>query len=75
MEAEIKSIEENNTLEFVDLPAGAKVVGVKWVYKKKLNERGEVHKFKVRLMAKGIHQTHGIDFHEVFAPVARWDTI
>lgn len=75
MEAEIKSIEENDTWELVDLPAGAKTVGVKWVYKTKLNEKGEVDKFKARLVAKGFHQTHGIDFYEVFAPVARWDTI
>ncbi|KAL1218311.1 Retrovirus-related Pol polyprotein from transposon TNT 1-94 [Cardamine amara subsp. amara] len=75
MEAEINSIEENDTWEPVELPKGAKVIGVKWVYKTKLNERGEVDKFKARLVAKGFHQTHGVDFHEVFAPVARWDTI
>lgn len=75
MEAEIKSIEDNNTWELVSPPDNTKVIGVKWVFKTKLNERGEVDKFKARLVAKGFHQTHGIDFHEVFAPVARWDTI
>ena len=75
MEAEIKSIEENNTWELVELPADAKVIGVKWVFKTKFNEKGEVDKFKARLVAKGFHQTQGVDFHEVFAPVARWDTI
>lgn len=75
MEAEIKAIEENNTWELVKLPEEARVIGVKWIYKTKLNEKGEVDKFKARLVAKGYHQTEGIDFHEVFAPVARWDTI
>lgn len=75
MEAEITSIEENRTWELMDLPAGAKVIGVKWVFKTKLNERGEIDKFKARLVAKGYHQKYGVDFHEVFAPVARWDTI
>lgn len=75
MEAEINSIEENNTWELVDPPTGAKIVGVKLVYKTKFNEKGEVDEFKARLVAKGFLQTHGIDFHEVFAPVARWDTI
>ncbi|CAA7016056.1 unnamed protein product [Microthlaspi erraticum] len=75
MEAEIKSIEENHTWELMELPLGAKVIGVKWVFKTKFNERGEIDKFKARLVAKGYHQKHGIDFHEVFAPVARWDTI
>ncbi|CAA7040776.1 unnamed protein product [Microthlaspi erraticum] len=75
MEAEIKSIEENNTWELMELPEGAKVIGVKWVFKTKFNERGDIDKFKARLVAKGYHQKHGVDFHEVFAPVARWDTI
>lgn len=75
MEAEIKSIEENNTWELVELPLGIKAVGVKWIYKTKFNGKGEVDKFKARLVAKGFHQIHGVDFHEVFAPVARWDTI
>ncbi|GAU13002.1 hypothetical protein TSUD_173010 [Trifolium subterraneum] len=41
----------------------------------KFNENGEVDKHKARLVAKGYTQQHGIDFNEVFAPVARWDTI
>lgn len=75
MEEEINSIEENHTWELVALPPGEKVIGVKWVFKTKLNEKGEVDKFKARLVAKGFLQTQGIDFLEVFAPVARWDTI
>ena len=45
------------------------------MYKTKLNEKGEVDKFKARLVAKGYSQQYGIDYNEVFAPVARWDTI
>ncbi|CAA7027704.1 unnamed protein product [Microthlaspi erraticum] len=75
MEAEIGSIEENQTWELVEPPAEAKVIGVKWIFKTKFNEKGEVDKFKARLVAKGYHQRQGVDFHEVFAPVARWDTI
>ena len=57
------------------MPKGAKKIGVKWVFKTKLNEKGEVDKCKVRLVAKGYAQRQGIDYNEVFAPVARWDTI
>ncbi|CAL2259665.1 unnamed protein product [Prunus armeniaca] len=52
-----------------------KKIGVKWVYKTKLNENGEVDKYKARLVAKGYSQQHGIDYTEVFAHVARLDTI
>ena len=57
------------------LPAGGKVVGVKWIFKTKLNENGEVDKHKALLVAKGYTQQNGIDYAEVFAPVARLDTI
>lgn len=75
MDIEIRAIKRNETWELTTLPAGAKKIGVKWVCKTKLNEKGEVDKYKARLVAKGYSQRHGIDYNEVFAPVARWDTI
>ncbi|KAM1634488.1 hypothetical protein ACFXTN_011416 [Malus domestica] len=68
-------IEKNNTWELVDRPSDKPVIGVKWVYKLKLNLDGSVQKNKARLVAKGYSQKPGIDFNETFAPVARLDTI
>ena len=48
---------------------------MKWVYKTKLKENDEVEKFKAPLVAKGYKQEFGIDYKEVFAPIARHDTI
>ncbi|CAJ2629918.1 unnamed protein product [Trifolium pratense] len=75
MNQEIQAIERNDTWELATLPEGAKKIGVKWIYKTKYNEKGEIEKHKARLVAKGYSQQHGIDYNEVFAPVARWDTI
>ncbi|KAI3690760.1 hypothetical protein L2E82_48967 [Cichorium intybus] len=75
MDEEINSILKNNTWELVDLPKGHKAIGVKWVYKTKLNEEGEVDRLKARLVVKGYKQKYGIDYQEVFAPVIRLETI
>lgn len=75
MDTEMKAIGKNNTWELTDLPSYAKSIGVKWVYKTKLKENGEVDKYKARLVAKGYVQQEGIDYTEVFAPVARMDTV
>eukprot|EP00268_Persea_americana_P066488 TRINITY_DN9059_c1_g1_i12.p1 TRINITY_DN9059_c1_g1~~TRINITY_DN9059_c1_g1_i12.p1 ORF type:complete len:238 (-),score=67.70 TRINITY_DN9059_c1_g1_i12:459-1172(-) len=53
MDNEIKSIEKNQTWELTDLPKGKKTIGVKWVFRTKLNEKGEVDKHKARLVAMG----------------------
>ncbi|KAM2407389.1 hypothetical protein ACFX1X_026583 [Malus domestica] len=75
MDVEIAAIERNNIWELTDLPQGGKMIGVKWVYKTKLNENGEVDKYKAWLVAKGYAQEYGVDYAEVFAHVARLDTI
>ncbi|CAL8115491.1 unnamed protein product [Prunus armeniaca] len=53
MDSEINSIEKNKTWTLTELPAGAKKIGFKWVYKTKYNEHGEIDKHKARLVAKG----------------------
>ncbi|GKB61545.1 putative ribonuclease H-like domain-containing protein [Tanacetum coccineum] len=59
----------------VDLPNGKRAIGTKWVYRNKKDERGIVIKNKARLVAQGYTQEEGIDYDEVFAPVARIEAI
>jgi hypothetical protein len=75
MNSEFQSIPKNKTWELIELPAGHKAIGLKWVFKLKRNAEGEIIKHKARLVAKGYVQQHGIDYEEVFAPVARIDTV
>ncbi|KAJ9554165.1 hypothetical protein OSB04_018210 [Centaurea solstitialis] len=75
MEKEMDSIERNGTWELCTLPKNAIAIAVKWLFKTKLNEKGEIEKHKARLVAKGYAQQYGVDYTEVFAPVARLDTI
>ena len=69
------AIEKNQTWDLVDIPIDKTSIGVKWVYKTKLNKKGELEKHKARLVSKGYAQKYGIDYDETFAPLARMDTI
>ncbi|KAJ9566252.1 hypothetical protein OSB04_002218 [Centaurea solstitialis] len=75
MKAEMQSMYDNQVWELTDLPQHCRVVGCKWVFKKKTNMDGNVHTFKARLVAKGFTQTHGIDYDETFSPVAMLKSI
>jgi uncharacterized protein (UPF0332 family) len=51
------------------------VIGVKWIYKKKFNEKGVIKKHKARLVTKGYKQKLKGDYKEMFVPVIKQDTI
>jgi Reverse transcriptase (RNA-dependent DNA polymerase) len=71
MNEEIDSLEKNKTWEVCKLPDGKKAIGSKWVFKTKLDANGNVVRRKARAVAKGFSQKFGVDYDEVFAPVAR----
>nr|GEY87140.1 ribonuclease H-like domain, reverse transcriptase, RNA-dependent DNA polymerase [Tanacetum cinerariifolium] len=75
IKAKLDSINKNNTWELTTLPKGHKAIGFKWVFKTKKDANRDIIKHKTRLVAKGYIQQHDIDFEEVFAPVARMETI
>ncbi|RVW45687.1 Retrovirus-related Pol polyprotein from transposon TNT 1-94 [Vitis vinifera] len=75
MNNEIKSIEKNQTWTLTEQSVGAKRIGVKWVYKTKYNEHGKIDKYKAHFVAKWYSQKYGVDYTEVFALVARMDTV
>jgi hypothetical protein len=75
MEKEYESLMKNNTWTLVSLPPGAKPIGSKWIYKKKLNSDGTIERYKARFVAQGFSQQEGIDYNETFAPVVRYKTL
>ncbi|GJR30257.1 putative ribonuclease H-like domain-containing protein [Tanacetum coccineum] len=75
MQEELLQFKLQQVWVLVDLPHGMKVIGTKWVYRNKRDERGVVVRNKARLVAQGYTQEEGIDYDEVFAPVARIEAI
>ena len=69
------AITDNATWELVELPTGHRAIGLKWVYKVKRDEHGNIVRHKARLVAKGYVQRAGVDYDEVFAPVARMESV
>jgi len=61
--------------KLVELPNKKKTIYVKWIFKVKLNLDGSISKHKARLVARGFLHRYGVDYNEVFAPVARLETI
>eukprot|EP00253_Pinus_taeda_P025325 PITA_25325 len=72
---EMASLHKNEAWDLVELPAGRKPIGSKWVFKNKKNAEGKVEKYKARLVAKGYSQVLGIDFGDIFSPVAKVTSI
>ena len=75
MKDEMEAIDRNHTWELVVPPPNCKPIGLKWLFKVKKSAKGEILRYKARLVVKGYSQRHGIDFDEVFAPVVRFESI
>ena len=51
------------------------MIGIKWVYRKKLDENGKVTRNKERLVCKGYVEEEGIEYGETFPPIARLEGV
>ena len=72
---ELKMLEEAGTWELIDPPAGANIVGSKWVFHVKKDAAGHVVHFKACLVAQGFLQVLGVDYFDTFVLVAKLASI
>ena len=72
---EIRALAKNQTRELVPLPVGKQTVGCKWVYTVKQIFEVKNNRYKARLVAKDYTQAYDIDYEEIFAPVAKINTV
>nr|GEX02240.1 putative ribonuclease H-like domain-containing protein [Tanacetum cinerariifolium] len=71
MQEELLQFKMQKVWILVDLPYEKRAIGTKWVFRNKKDERGIMVGNKARLVTQGHTQEEGIDYEEVFAPVAR----
>ncbi len=74
-QSEYDSLMKNETWTLVDIPVDKNVVGCKWVFKRKRDSNSNICRYKARLVAQGYSQEAGIDYNEVYAHVARYNSI
>eukprot|EP00253_Pinus_taeda_P020771 PITA_20771 len=72
---EMASLHKNEASDLVELPAGRKPIGSKWVFKKRANAEGKVEKYKAQLVEKGYSQVLAIDFGDIFSPISKVTSI
>nr|GFA16873.1 ribonuclease H-like domain-containing protein [Tanacetum cinerariifolium] len=71
MKEELQQFQNQKVWVLVELPEGKHAIGTKWILKNKRDAKGIVCRNKARLVAQGHRQEEGINYTEVFAPIAR----
>src|SRR5436189_5279081 len=76
MSEEMESLHKNSVWELVPKPKDHKVIGFKWVYRKKegISEKTDIT-YKARLVAKEFSQKEGVDYDEIFYPMVKHTSI
>ncbi|RDX86508.1 hypothetical protein CR513_32154, partial [Mucuna pruriens] len=74
MKDEMKSMQDNDILDFFELPDGVKPIGCKWIFKTKKNSKDNIERYKARIVAKGFPQKEGIDYKQTFSLISSKDS-
>lgn len=75
MQEELHQFERNKVWHLVPRPSDRTIIETRWVFRNKLDEHGNTTRNKSRLVVQGYNQEEGIDYDEMFAPVARMEAI
>ena len=75
VEEELQSLNSNHVYKTVLIPEGITPITSKPVFRIKWDQHGNVERYKVQIVARGFTQKEGVDYQEVFAPVANLDSV
>ncbi|RDY10611.1 hypothetical protein CR513_04839, partial [Mucuna pruriens] len=74
MKDKLKSMQDNDVWDLIELLEGVKPIGCQWIFKTKKNSKGNIERYKTRLVAKGFTQKGDIDYKKNFSPVSSKDS-
>ena len=74
IEKEIENLREHHVFEWVPKPPGKHLIDSNWAWKVKANDKGQISKFKARLVARGFRQIYGVDYIDTMSPVGKLTT-
>ena len=72
---ELLQFQRNDVQTLVPRPEGEHIIGIKWIFRNKTNEEGNVIRNKAHPVAQGYSQMEGVDYDETFALVTRIESI
>ena len=73
---ELKNMEEKKVFEIVnEVPKEKNLISCKWVFSYKRNDKGNITKYKARLVARGFSQVYGVDYVDTFSPTLKQDSL
>ncbi|XP_076912713.1 uncharacterized protein LOC143571083 [Bidens hawaiensis] len=75
MHEELNQFDKLNVWKLVELPSGKNSLDTRWVFRNKQDDTGVIVRNKARLVVRGFRQVEGLDYTEVYAPVARLEAI
>lgn len=75
MNEEIQQIENDKIWTLVPMPKDKNVIGTTWVFRNKLNEKGQVTRNRARFVCKGYSQEEGVDYREIFSLLSRLEGV
>ena len=71
VDEELWNLDTHQTWCYTPLPNNRKAISCKWVFKVKYKLDDSIERYKVRLVAQGFSQVHGIAYTETFSPTIR----
>ena len=75
MNEEMNALVSRGSWELVSTLIDTVIVGCRRVCSLKYRPNGSVDRYNARLIAKSYTQTYGIDYFEMFSPIARMNSI